>query len=65
MYFSSFLCVLLIGYVQSLFIMYFIADTLCCIGWHDVLCIKVSVVVGFLYILNVRALSVLCIVMSK
>ena len=41
------------------------AACLCCVGWFDVLCITMSVVVGFLYILYVCVLLVLLIVRSR
>ena len=37
------------GMLLSLCIMVLKAASLCCIGWLEVLCISVSVVVGFLY----------------
>jgi hypothetical protein len=42
-----------------------IAASLCSVGWHDSYGMIKSVVVGFLYILNLNALSTVSIVMSK
>jgi hypothetical protein len=39
-------------------------NILCCNEWNNILCIIVSVVVGFLHILYDKLLSVFCIVMS-
>lgn len=41
------------------------AACLCCMGWFEVLCITLTVVVGFLYILKLCLLSSLVMVMSR
>ena len=41
------------------------AACLCCMGWFEVLCITLTVVVGFLYILKLCLLSSLVMVVSR
>jgi hypothetical protein len=53
------------GYVFMRLIKCLIAEFSCLGGWHESLCIIMSVVVGFLYILKVGVLCVSSIVMSR
>jgi hypothetical protein len=62
---SNRLLFLVMGYVFILFIKYRIAVFLCSVGWHELLCMMISVVVGFLCMSKVSLLCTFLIVMSK
>jgi hypothetical protein len=51
--------------VFILFIKYLIAVFLCSAGWHELLCMMISVVVAFLYMSKVSLLCAFFIAMSK